>query len=481
MSDCNDTVLKRLAEIMKTGEESDVEFIVGKGEQQKKKQNMSVYNVLENLAEIMETGEESDIEFIVGKGKQQKKIRGHKLLFKIASPVFKSLFFGDWGKKTEVEIDDIDPAIFQTMMRYIYTGNSTFETTINAALVYKVAHKFDLPNLRAACKIYMSLNLTPDDVCTILQILDSYEETELKNSCINLIKTKTSAVLDSKGFIDCDERILKMIVNTDVMDVKEFQLFDAVNVWAIHNAEKKGISVLTYAKKLKSIKNNIRFLSMTVSEFESGPAHSLLLSSEEQLNILLNIIRPGSKPLPEGFCSSTESRKCKTPTESKRINSLLSIITTNGSEDENGFKHVTHLNMPNIFILNTCNPHYSSKFSFANINWKIEISKTRNRCNLHLTKSGGNSCKIDLHLKIKSLFHQSENVVSKMDLPGVTFPAGYFCICRIISGVSIKATNLIRLEVWMKLHNTEECDYNEKENEEQSDDESSSSCSDYDQ
>lgn len=126
------------------------------------------------------------------------------------------------------------------MFRYIYTGNSTFETTINAALVYKVAHKFDLPNLRAACKIYMSLNLTPDDVCTILQILDSYEETELKNSCINLIKTKTSAVLDSKGFIDCDERILKMIVNTDVMDVKEFQLFDAVNVWAIHNAEKKG-------------------------------------------------------------------------------------------------------------------------------------------------------------------------------------------------------------------------------------------------
>lgn len=35
---------------------------------------MSVYNVLENLAEIMETGEESDIEFIVGKGKQQKKV-----------------------------------------------------------------------------------------------------------------------------------------------------------------------------------------------------------------------------------------------------------------------------------------------------------------------------------------------------------------------------------------------------------------------
>ncbi|XP_075210633.1 trafficking protein particle complex subunit 12-like [Lycorma delicatula] len=241
-----------------------------------------------------------------------QKIKGHRLLFKIASPVFKALFFGPWEKKTEIEIEDIDSATFLAMMRYIYTDEISFKTTLNAALVYKVAHKYDLPNLRTACKTYISSNLTPADVCSILQTLDLYEETELKSTCLKLIKTKTSAVLDSKDFIDCDEKILKMIVNTDVMDIEEVHLFNAVNEWAIHNSKKNGIPIKTYANLLKSILSNIRFLSMTVSEFESGPVQSLLLSSEEQLDILLNILRPGSKPLPEGFCSLTESRNCKT-------------------------------------------------------------------------------------------------------------------------------------------------------------------------
>ncbi|XP_075209900.1 BTB/POZ domain-containing protein 6-like isoform X2 [Lycorma delicatula] len=460
MSDCNDTVLKRLAEIMKTGEESDVEFIVGKGE-------------------------------------QQKKIRGHKLLFKIASPVFKSLFFGACGKKTEVEIDDIDPAIFQAMMRYIYTGNFSFETTINAALVYKVADKYYLPNLRTACKIYMSLNLTPDDVCTILQVLDSYDETELKKSCINLIKTKTSAVLDSKGFIDCDERILKMIVNTDVMDVKEVQLFDAVNVWAIHNANKYGISVLTYAKKLKSIKNNIRFLSMTVSEFESGPAHSLLLSSEEQLNILLNIIRPGSKPLPEGFCSSTESRNSKSQTESKKMQSLQSTIS-GSSEDMDGLHLIFVWIIPNILTMETCNRIDSPEFNFANQKWNISFSRTGNAFSLWLSKLGGTICKVDFLLKIKSFLQQDKNLNLKEC--GVEFPPiGYCKIFKIARKELLSQDNisylkdkyLPRIEIWMNSYdNDEECDgedeynnneeYNCKDDEEYDDEDEYNGSEEYD-
>lgn len=45
------------------------------------------------------------------------QIKGHRLLFKIASPVFKALFFGPWEKKTEIEIEDIDSATFLAMMR----------------------------------------------------------------------------------------------------------------------------------------------------------------------------------------------------------------------------------------------------------------------------------------------------------------------------------------------------------------------------
>lgn len=70
-----------------------------------------------------------------------------------------------------------------------------------------------------------------------------------------------------------------------------------------------GMPLETHQKFFNSIISNIRFLTMTLSEFVSSPYRSYLLTEEQKRSILLNIQKYGSAPLSDGLCVSNERRK----------------------------------------------------------------------------------------------------------------------------------------------------------------------------
>ena len=54
--------------------------------------------LLKEYAKILETGELSDVEILVGKGEKTKTFRLHSLILKVTMPYFRTAFSNEWIK-----------------------------------------------------------------------------------------------------------------------------------------------------------------------------------------------------------------------------------------------------------------------------------------------------------------------------------------------------------------------------------------------
>jgi len=108
-----------------------------------------------------------------------------------------------------------------------------------------------------------------------------------------------------------------MIVELDCLDVPEAEIVMAIEKWAEQQCINASCS--TDREKKRSvigpdILSKLHFLDISQEEFVKGPAFSDskdkgLLTLEESYAILMNIIDPGSYPMPDGFSSESRPRK----------------------------------------------------------------------------------------------------------------------------------------------------------------------------
>lgn len=270
-------------------------------------------SVIERLTRLLISGQHSDIEFLLGVGDEQKKIKGHKIMFAIASPVFDAMMYGDLAEYDSITIDDIKPAAFESMMRYIYTDDIKLSSVGHAAVVFQAADKYNLPQLEKVSEEYMLANVTADVACELLEFSNLYSKTDMETTCMELIKKETSKVLESEGFLECSLKTLETIVNEEEINATDFQLFNAVEKWAIHNAERQEKTVEDMIPMLENVIKKIRFLSMMPGEFVKGPCKSKFLDFDEKFSILSNLNSPGSEPLPARFTSISLPRSAVSP------------------------------------------------------------------------------------------------------------------------------------------------------------------------
>jgi hypothetical protein len=77
-----------------------------------------------------------------------KQFRAHKLILAARSKFFEALFYGNFkeGAQAEVEITDVDPAVFEIILQWIYTATITVnEEHVNA--IMELAGRFDLQDV----------------------------------------------------------------------------------------------------------------------------------------------------------------------------------------------------------------------------------------------------------------------------------------------------------------------------------------------
>lgn len=96
-----------------------------------------------DLSSLLENKKFSDITIVLG----ETKIQAHKAILAARSPVFESLFMEN---STTIEINDVQPEIFRTLLQYIYTDELKNIDNANELLI--AATKYNLEELKAECE-----------------------------------------------------------------------------------------------------------------------------------------------------------------------------------------------------------------------------------------------------------------------------------------------------------------------------------------
>ena len=185
-----------------------------------------------------------DIYFILGKGtSEQQRTPAHKFVLAIGSVVFDAMFNGGFssGPCNEIEIPDIEPASFMSMLKYLYTDEVSIGPDTVMSTLY-AAKKYTVPNLEKLCVDFLKSNLGPDNAFTLLSQARLFDEPQLAELCLTCIDKNTVDSFNAEGFTDIDLETLRAVLERDSLNARESQLFEAVVRWADHECRRKDIS-----------------------------------------------------------------------------------------------------------------------------------------------------------------------------------------------------------------------------------------------
>jgi speckle-type POZ protein len=133
------------------------------------------------LGELFDKMPSSDVNFNIG----GREFPAHKLILAARSEVFDAMFKHQMKENStnQIKIEDIDPEVFQELLRFIYTGRvSTATMEAMAVGLFVAADKYLLSGLKNECENYLIHDMSPDNCIELLlnsNLMNSSEQ--LKN------------------------------------------------------------------------------------------------------------------------------------------------------------------------------------------------------------------------------------------------------------------------------------------------------------
>ena len=230
----------------------------------------------------------SDVKFVVpasrGILKRKKVIPAHKFVLAISSPVFYAMFYGQLAEtKDSIELPDCEYESLLEMLRYLYSDEVNLSGS-NVMQVLCLANKYMVPSLAEKCAEYLRRNLKASNVFCILPHAQKFENKDLKDRCWEVIEEQTEEALKSDEFVTIERSLVETIVEWEGLNVKEIELFKAVDRWATEESKRQGITPDGESKRRilgEEIVKGIRFPLMSQQEFASVVIDSRILNLEE--------------------------------------------------------------------------------------------------------------------------------------------------------------------------------------------------------
>ncbi|XP_039285166.1 BTB/POZ domain-containing protein 3-like [Nilaparvata lugens] len=229
----------------------------------------------------------SDCEFLVGE--QKCRIKGHKLLFGISSPVFRAMLYDGLHNASTFEVKDVQPDVFQGMKQFIYTDSVNFSSGLQACSVYLVSWKYVIPDLMSKCVQYIEDNISVSEVLDVYEFSHQNNIPDIEKHCLTVFQNKTREVMQSEKFLSTDIHTLETILKLDSLSLdSELELFKYTEKWALAEANRRKIDL--QAEYFNCIKRHIRFSTFDKDQFQEGLSESDLLTAEEKIPILYNLL-----------------------------------------------------------------------------------------------------------------------------------------------------------------------------------------------
>ena len=227
----------------------------------------------------------SDVKFVVRDSRGgSKTIPAHKFMLAISSPVFFAMFYGKAAEmKDSVEISECEYESLLELFRFIYSDKANLNADNVMQLLY-LSKKYMLPTLAEKCSAFLKENLNALNVFHILPDAQKYEEKDLMNHCWKLIETETEEAVKSEGFVTVERSVLEELVEKNSLNIKEVELFKAVDCWAENECKKQGLVAEGSAKRRvlgERVVQGIRFPVMEQTEFADIVLDSEILTPKE--------------------------------------------------------------------------------------------------------------------------------------------------------------------------------------------------------
>ena len=227
----------------------------------------------------------SDVKFVVCDSQgESKTIPAHKFVLAISSPVFFAMFFGKVAEiKDPVEICDCEYESLLELFRFIYSDDAKLNADNVMQLLY-LSKKYMLPTLAEKCSAFLKENLNALNVFHILPDAQKYEDRDLMNHCWKLIETETEEAVKSEGFVTVERSALEELVEKNSLNIKEVELFKAIDCWAEKECEKQGLVAEGSVKRRvlgERVVQGIRFPVMEEREFADFVLDSEILTAKE--------------------------------------------------------------------------------------------------------------------------------------------------------------------------------------------------------
>ncbi|KAL6661107.1 hypothetical protein ACP70R_000491 [Stipagrostis hirtigluma subsp. patula] len=159
-----------------------------------------------HLGHLLDCNVGADVSFIVG----SDRFLAHRAVLAARSPVSRAELFGSMAEATvaSITLQDIDPAAFRIMLRFMYTDELPADDELGDSLADMMQHllaaadRYALDRLKAMCALKLWENVTVDTVASVLASAETYNIPTLKNKCIDffVVEENFKAAVFMDGF-----------------------------------------------------------------------------------------------------------------------------------------------------------------------------------------------------------------------------------------------------------------------------------------
>jgi speckle-type POZ protein len=143
--------------------------------------------ILRQLEELFEKMPLSDVTFYV----RGRHFAAHKTILAMRSPVFAAMFQHPTKEElaSKVEVEDIDPDVFQEVLRYLYTG-LTRSTTMDvmAPELLAAADKYLLDQLKTRCETHLIRQMSAKNCLNMLTLTAHHSAEHLKKFALEYFR-----------------------------------------------------------------------------------------------------------------------------------------------------------------------------------------------------------------------------------------------------------------------------------------------------
>ncbi|XP_048245038.1 BTB/POZ domain-containing protein 6-like isoform X1 [Haliotis rufescens] len=234
---------------------------------------------------MLNTEDFCDVTFRVGLEKQV--VRAHRYVLVSRSCVFHAMFCGPLAETGEVTIPDIESDIFKEFLRYVYTDKTTINAATVAGLMY-TSRKYFLDALFNLCVTFLEKSLSEDNACHILEECHGYGGLDVEQKALKILTQGGKKVIQSPVFVKLCSDCMNKFVRSDVLYLKEEDVFDAVLSWTKERCRTGGVSDTpeNIRRLLGEMRYEIRFTSIPLEYLVKVVGRSGVLTDSERVRIM---------------------------------------------------------------------------------------------------------------------------------------------------------------------------------------------------